>query len=429
VAWQHFIGGDDEAANSAVPNPILGSWRRCRDVYNLDPARPLAPAQARPTTARYRGAYAHLGGIAAGVVREIGGCIATVTDGHGKILAVWSDERLSRTADDSRLEPQFTWAEAVAGTNGMGMALVHPQIMAVRGPEHWREDMHEWTCLGAAVHDPVTRRPAAALNISSRSEACVTALVRRLREELKTARQHLIQQAARDAIVVAEACDREQRRRSDLVIGLDLGGEIVVGDPMLRRHRGTLDYQLVSLQVIAHEGLEQLATKPDWQGTCALGPPIATAKETFEIRAVGGPDGPAGWMLTRADHAGTAMSAGPAAQSADRAGRIAAEDDHCVLLIDPQEIRFAEARGHVVWLVTDRGRLRSMVRGIDNVERQLSEHGFVRVHRSFVVNPDRVQRVDHKGNGVIALSTDAVHPEDIPVSRRCIHTVRLLLGL
>ena len=111
------------------------------------------------------------------------------------------------------------------------------------------------------------------------------------------------------------------------------------------------------------------------------------------------------------------------------AGRIGALADDCVLLLQPDEVRFAEAERHSVWLTTDHGRFRAATKGIDNLERELARHGFVRVHRSFLVNPERVRRVDHRGHGMITLSTDHRRIESIPVSRRYTHEVRELFGV
>jgi len=79
--------------------------------------------------------------------------------------------------------------------------------------------------------------------------------------------------------------------------------------------------------------------------------------------------------------------------------------------------------------VTDCGRVKAVTKGMDNVERELSGHGFIRVHRGFLVNPARVRRVVHKGDGLISLDTDVDRPECIPVSRRRTHEVRQALGL
>ncbi|GEL25880.1 Fis family transcriptional regulator [Pseudonocardia sulfidoxydans NBRC 16205] len=425
-AWGAFVGGDDEAAGAVVPRHILSSWRRCRDVYDLDPLRPLVPAVGPPCSPRHRGLYAHLGGITSAVVRAVGGCIATVSDGHGRVIAVWTDARLRRNADTSSLDPQFCWSEDAAGTNGTGMALLRRGVVAVRGPEHWRAEMHDWNCVGAALTDPVLGEPVASISISSRCEETVATVARRLDDELAEPRRHLARQAARDAASMGRACAREQLRGLGAVVGLDLGGGIVAGDIGPRRRPGAGTEPDPTLRAIARTGLAEVATNPEWRTTFAPGPPLAHADELFEMRLVEGPDGPAGWLLVETDHPGEPSAAG---RPANRSERVAAEGDRYVLLLDPHEIRFAEAQGHSVWLVTDRGRLRAMIRGIDNMERRLAEHGFVRVHRSFLVNPDRVQRIDQKGNGVITLSTDQARPEDIPVSRRSTHAVRQLLGL
>ncbi|WP_158703536.1 LytTR family DNA-binding domain-containing protein [Pseudonocardia dioxanivorans] len=352
-----------------------------------------------------------------------------MTDGHGQIIAAWSDDRLREDANNSNLEPQFCWAEATAGTNGMGMALVLNRIVAVRGPEHWRADMHEWNCLAAAVSDPVLGEAAAALNISSRSEETVLRLAHRLRDELAVVSRHLAAQAARDAATVKRACARAEHRRSGIVIGLDLGGAVVAGGQEVRRRSGGA-VEVEALRSVARDGLAAVMAGSNWRTAFVPGPPLARPDEQFEVQLVEGPAGPAGWLVSRADHSvATSAHTASAAGAADRPGRVPAESERCVLLLDPGEIRFAEAQGHTVWLITDRGRLRARTRGIDNVERQLAEHGFLRVHRSFLVNPDRVRRIDQKGNGVIALSTDPCRSEDIPVARRSTLAVRRVLGL
>lgn len=115
---------------------------------------------------------------------------------------------------------------------------------------------------------------------------------------------------------------------------------------------------------------------------------------------------------------------------ADRdTGHIAALAGTSVFLLRPSEVRFAESDRHSVWLTTDYGRFKAATKGMDNVERELSQHGFLRVHRSFLINPERVRRVDHKGNGLIALSTDYRQAESIPVARRCTQEVRRRFGI
>ena len=57
-----------------------------------------------------------------------------------------------------------------------------------------------------------------------------------------------------------------------------------------------------------------------------------------------------------------------------------------MVLLRRPEVRFAEADGNDVWLVTDEGRLQAAVRGIDKLEEELAGGEFLRVHRRFLVN-------------------------------------------
>lgn len=220
-------------------------------------------------------------------------------------------------------------------------------------------------------------------------------------------------------------------------IALDLAGNLLaatddVRDPGDGPPTGEGD-QGTPFHRIAREAYENARDDPSWRGVTALGPSTPTGPGTYLITPVTGPAGLAGWILSSTDGAGPHPpdrgDDEPPGPGQGTAARVAALAGDSVLLLDPKEIRFAEASRHSVWLVTDHGRFRAAQRGMDNAQRELARHGFVRVHRSFLVNPDRVRRVDHKGNGLIALSTDYHHAEEIPVSRRWTRTVRLALGL
>lgn len=445
LAWERFVAGDDEPAVATVPAPILRSWRRCRDVHGLDPMRPTGRAQRPAPVAAPRdtGIYAQLGAVAATVVREIGGCLATVTDADAEILACWSAPDLGADDLDSRFEPGTWWPESVGGTNGMGTALLQSQPVVIRGPEHWRRDMHEWSCVGLAVHDPVTARPVGAVNVAARSADLVAGLATRLADELEAARRHLRFRAVDDARAVSERFAAEDSRRTGTVLGLDLAGNVVAASDKARRSVGgipagyLLDPALrrgltfPPLAEIARRSWAQAVADPSWTGTVVIGPPLGPAPHSYTITPVNGTGGPAGWIVSDGPgpDTGSALVLDPGTTANPTSGRIAALAGDSVLLLGPEEIRFAEANRHDVWLTTDCGRFRAATRGMDHLARELSPYGFLRVHRSFLVNPARIRRVVSKGNGLIALSTDHHRAEDIPVSRRSTHEVRQRLGI
>ncbi len=77
-----------------------------------------------------------------------------------------------------------------------------------------------------------------------------------------------------------------------------------------------------------------------------------------------------------------------------------------MVLLHRPEVRFAEADGNDVWLVTDEGRLQAAVRGIDKLEEELAGGEFLRVHRRFLVNLSCVRAVDRGPRGELSLIMD-----------------------
>ena len=103
-------------------------------------------------------------------------------------------------------------------------------------------------------------------------------------------------------------------------------------------------------------------------------------------------------------------------------------DDRWVML-DPREIRFAEADRNHVWLQTDRGLLRAATRGLDRLQQQLEDKGFLRVHRRFLVNLSRVREIEQGFKGTLLLTTDVQSHETVPVARRHVPQLHQTLGL
>lgn len=100
--------------------------------------------------------------------------------------------------------------------------------------------------------------------------------------------------------------------------------------------------------------------------------------------------------------------------------------DHSVLLA-PGEVRLAEADGPTVWLSTERGRLRCAERGLTRLEERLHDHGFLRVHRHYLVNLRRVREVAPTFRGGMVLVLDGPERPAVPVSRRRTAEVRAQL--
>ena len=109
--------------------------------------------------------------------------------------------------------------------------------------------------------------------------------------------------------------------------------------------------------------------------------------------------------------------------------RIVGVSGERMVLLHRREVRFAEADGNDVWLVTDEGRLQASVRGIDKLEDLLAGSDFLRVHRRFLVNLSCVRAIDRGDRGELVLIMDSTTREAVPVSRRNVPAVRRALGI
>lgn len=443
TAWERFVSGEDDV--QGVPPAILRSWHRCRDVHKVDPllSPPTATPRERGHRSAHSGVFAQLGGIASAIVAHDGGCLATVTDGDGQIVASWGGGGLRSRAADSGLAPFFDWSEAATGTNGIGTAVLQEQPVLVRGPEHWCRSMHEWNCAGAAVHDAVTQDPVAALNVARCWKDDISAYASGIAAEMRPVQAGLRDQAQQDGVTLSREFTKAESTCAGTLLAMDLAGNVVAGnaeartlladlprgfmvDPASRRRTGD-----ATLRSIVGQAEVRAEGDPDWIGSADLGTPLAGRPEMFSMAPVRAGSGVIGWLVSP-DSAGDGeelAGTGPGVVGPGAIGRIAAVHGDRVLLLDPSEIRYAEANGHAVWLITDEGRVRAATRGIDNVDAELTPCGFLRTHRSYLVNLERVRRVGHPGRGILTLSTDPDRDEQIPVSRRSSARIRDLLGL
>jgi DNA-binding LytR/AlgR family response regulator len=113
-----------------------------------------------------------------------------------------------------------------------------------------------------------------------------------------------------------------------------------------------------------------------------------------------------------------------------RETRLVAVRANRLVMVAPQEIRFAEVDGNDVWLTTDHGRVRARGRGLGRLEHEFAGGRFLRVHRRYVVNLDRVREIEPAFKGALWLVMDAgPRREVVPVSRRRAPQLRRALGV
>lgn len=452
AAWERFVAGADSVRG--VRPEILMSWYRCREEYGVDPGLDRAPAaeEASSHSIDHDVVFAELGGAAAAAADNADGdVLLTVTDPNGCVLAAYGSQRVLRIAEDTNLAPWYSWSEWASGTNGMGTALESRGPVTVAGAEHWCRAFHSWTCAGIAVRNVVTNEPLAALGISCWNSSLPGTALSWLRKAVATAEATLWQRANDTGILLASAFADVRLARSAALAAVDVAGNVVLANTeaavLLGTPADTPAYapadrwipHLPALSQLVAQAMRRARENPQWSGTAQVFVPFLIAPVPVAVRPVssgnqvigallafGSPDSP-DWDLP---FGGPSSGATPGSGEPIPVSRrvVAHRQDRWVLL-DPAQIRFAEVDHNNVWLMTDQGRLLAAAQGLDHLEQQLVEMGFLRVHRRFLVNLNRVREIEQGFKGALFLHTDTRTHESIPVARRHMADVRRMLGL
>lgn len=453
-AWERFVEGEDDVRG--VRPEVAISWHRCRDQYRVDPFLSAAPAAAAEVAhpLEHDVVFAELGFRAAAIVHEVANCggVVIVADATGRVLAEWGDKATLSVAAGIRLAPSFSWSESAVGTNGMGTALGSPNPMLIRREEHWCQAFHDWSCAGVAVRDVVTKEPVAVLTVSCwRSD--VPARARGWLARAATQTQSTLRMHARDGGAELLAAYQLARTRStEPLTAVDAAGKVVIADDTASVLLGVpgnspaIDPAVRwTPRLPAFIGAAQFASKqashnPDWMGSTQIVTHLAADPSPIRIRPVflysnlvghlisfgascdgeqfgGSSDGV---QLPQAE-AGTHFQA--------QSGRVVGVHENRMMLLRLPEVSFAEAAGNDVWLSTDEGRLRAASSGLDKLENELATAGFLRVHRQYVVNLNRIREVERRDKGELVLVMDDQQKTMVPVSRRNVRAVRRALGI
>lgn len=444
AAWERFAAGADSVRG--VRPEILMSWYRCRQEYQVDPHLARAPVATEVSAHSIDSdtVFAELGGAAVSAAREVDGLdgLVTVTDPEGRTLASWGSCDTLRKADASNLAPWSSWSEWASGTNGMGTALECRGPVMVRGPEHWCQGFHLWTCAGVAVRDAVTHDPLAVLNVSCFHTSLPRAVLPWLREAAAAAEVKL-QRRARDNGALLAASFADAQPAASPLAAVDLAGHVVMANDeaavILGTPARTPAYapdrrpapQLPALPQLIRCAVERAAHDRCWQGATRIFVPFLGTLVALTVRPVFTGHQVIGVLLAfgSGDERAADDMFSATAPPRPYPNRVVAWREDRWILLAPSEIRFAEADHGSVWLVSDQGRLKASTGGIDVLEQQLAGQGFLRVHRRFLVNLSRVREIEHGFKGTLFVATDARPHEGLPVSRRHAAQLRQAFGL
>ncbi|MFE0254260.1 SpoIIE family protein phosphatase [Streptomyces sp. NPDC059010] len=153
---ERFLQG--EPVETGVRTSILNSWQRCRSLDlspdqadlpfrdDFDPDGPIVHA-ALPVLDRLQSRF---DGTSMNIsVADAGGTV---------VLRRFGEASLARTLPAIQRVPGFVFAEHVAGTNGIGLALAERRLIRVYGAEHFAERSQGSACRALPVRDPLSGR-------------------------------------------------------------------------------------------------------------------------------------------------------------------------------------------------------------------------------------------------------------------------------
>jgi sigma-54 dependent transcriptional regulator, acetoin dehydrogenase operon transcriptional activator AcoR len=447
AARDRFLAGDDRVRG--VRPEVATSWYRCRDQYHVDPGlseAPAASAQDEPAAEHaleHEVVFAQLGGAAASISTEVEslGGVVTVADGAGRILIVQGDKETLRRARESNMAPWSCWSEWATGTNGMGTALEAPGPVLISGPEHWCRGLDEWVCAGVAVRDAVTDDPIAVLDVSTWRANLPAQAAGWLSKAVGGARA-IVRQRARDSgAELAAAFSQARPRPGQALAALDASGKVVIADEEASLFLGVparvpaLDpavrwHPALDLGRLARHATKQARLDHGWVGSTQITTELSSEPCRITLRPVFLADQPIGTLAVFGFENGDPIErAAPQCGLNSPPRRIVGVTGERMVLLHRPEVRFAEADGNDVWLVTDEGRMQAAVRGIDKLEEELAGGEFLRVHRRFLVNLTCVRAVERGPHGELSMILDGAAREAVPVSRRNVPAARRALGL
>ncbi len=157
-AWDAFVHEQVLPALDIVPNEIVSSWRR--SVHYVSPWKQAVAVEvpaantlwsASPLQQALAPMQAELAALA-----EEGALIVAVADEMGRILWTTSSDYMRERAEAVHFIPGSGWDERSAGTNAIGLALVHQHTQTVFAAEHYLRAMHEWVCYSTPIIHPQT---------------------------------------------------------------------------------------------------------------------------------------------------------------------------------------------------------------------------------------------------------------------------------
>jgi hypothetical protein len=446
-AWERFVQGEDDVYG--VRPEVAISWQRSRDQYRVDPFLtevPNAPLSQVAHSLDQDVVFAELGFAAAAMAHGVAqaGGVVTIADASGRVLTAWGDKNTRSIATAGGLAPWFSWSEGAVGTNSMGTALVARRAVMIKQSEHWCQAFHDWSCAAVAVRDVVSKEPLAVLNISC-WRADLPLSTRQWLEGAVARAQNSLRWRAHDSgneLLTTYTHARGQSKQP--LVAVDTAGAVVIADDTASVILGVPSNtpavdavvrwvpQLPPFIHAARYATTRASSDPSWTGSTQIFTHLADEPTSIGIRPVFLHGDLIGHLISFGASTGEQFPQGETGGVLLGQPRrlVALREANRMVMLRTAEVTVAEADGSGVWLHTDDGKLQAASSGLDKLESDLAGTGsFLRVHRQYLVNLNRIREVERREKGELVLVMDDRKNTMGPVSRRIARAVRDALNI
>jgi transcriptional regulator of acetoin/glycerol metabolism len=153
-----------------------------------------------------------------------------LADHHAVVLRRWVADRSILTLLDSvNSNVGYNVAEDIVGTNGVGSVVETGHAMQITGPEHLSTLLSKFTCVGAPIHHPVTRRLEGVITLSCLSDASNALLTPLLTSSAQDIEHRMLEQASlRERILLDAYMTASKSRRAPVAA---VGQELFLAGP------------------------------------------------------------------------------------------------------------------------------------------------------------------------------------------------------
>jgi transcriptional regulator of acetoin/glycerol metabolism len=209
---------------SRVRPAILESWHRsvASGASMSLPVKELND-QWRSRTALRRAANPILSGLAEGLADLETGLL--LADHNAVVLRRWiPDHSIVALLDSVNSDIGYNVAEELVGTNGVGTVIETGRATQITGPEHLSTILSTFTCVGAPIHHPLTRRIEGVITLTCLSDVSNPLLTPLLTSTAREIEHRLLEQASsRERLLLDAYLKAARTRRAPIAaVGRDI---------------------------------------------------------------------------------------------------------------------------------------------------------------------------------------------------------------